>query len=85
MHSYPMTTYIIELSRTDDAAGIAASIRETVAATGRRGEIDRDRSIIEIDQTAYDVLASLAPDADGHIDDNGDLWIGGASYPVGTL
>jgi hypothetical protein len=65
------------------ASEIESYLKDTLA--GGAGEVERDGSIVTIDQDAYDALAALPSDADGHIDDGGNLWIDGADYQVGRL
>lgn len=65
------------------ASEIASYIKDTIA--GGAGTVERDGSIIEFDQATHDVLAALPADSDGHIDDGGNLWIGGLDYQVGQL
>jgi hypothetical protein len=76
-----MTRYMVQFGRVD----VTALMRYIEETTGIKNDIDRAGRVVDFGQTTYDRLTTLPSDSDGHVDSDGNLWVSGSSYQIGTL
>lgn len=78
-----MTAYTANVT-ADQADYLAATVALNVGRV-EVTSVNAGSVTIQIDEAAYEALAGLADDCDGHVDDEGRLWIGGMPEQLGVI
>lgn len=72
-----MTTYAVQMDTADQAQFLADR-------QGNSFRLTAEGTVVTFDDAARDWFASRPEEDDGHIDTDGNLWLGGDPYPVQT-